>query len=74
MPPQQAYLPGQQPMYQQVRGLPLPSSGSWWSGLIWLNFTFRVQMAPPGGPQQQAQHQLPQAAPGSTEAQLISFD
>ncbi|XP_023677772.1 hepatocyte growth factor-regulated tyrosine kinase substrate isoform X1 [Paramormyrops kingsleyae] len=48
MPPPQAYLPGQQPIYQQ--------------------------MVPPGGPQQQAQHQPPQAAPGSTEAQLISFD
>uniref|UniRef100_A0A667WWB0 Hepatocyte growth factor-regulated tyrosine kinase substrate n=1 Tax=Myripristis murdjan TaxID=586833 RepID=A0A667WWB0_9TELE len=32
------------------------------------------QMAPPGGPQQQAQQQPPQAAPGSVEAQLISFD
>ncbi|XP_062305491.1 hepatocyte growth factor-regulated tyrosine kinase substrate isoform X5 [Osmerus eperlanus] len=32
------------------------------------------QMAPPGGPQQQAQQQQPQALPGSAEAQLICFD
>ncbi|KAM4598528.1 hepatocyte growth factor-regulated tyrosine kinase substrate isoform 3-T3 [Polymixia lowei] len=36
------------------------------------------QMAPPGGPQQQQQQQqqqqVPQAVPGSAEAQLISFD
>ncbi|KAM6905118.1 hepatocyte growth factor-regulated tyrosine kinase substrate isoform 5-T5 [Xenentodon cancila] len=35
------------------------------------------QVAPPGGPQQQqqqAQQQPPQSVPGSTEAQLISFD
>lgn len=32
------------------------------------------QMAPPGVPQQQSQQQPPQAAPGSAEAQLISFD
>uniref|UniRef100_A0AAY4BP31 Hepatocyte growth factor-regulated tyrosine kinase substrate n=1 Tax=Denticeps clupeoides TaxID=299321 RepID=A0AAY4BP31_9TELE len=32
------------------------------------------QMAPPGGPQQQAQPQPPQAPPGSAEAQLICFD
>uniref|UniRef100_A0A3B3Z164 Hepatocyte growth factor-regulated tyrosine kinase substrate n=1 Tax=Poecilia mexicana TaxID=48701 RepID=A0A3B3Z164_9TELE len=53
MAPQQPYMPGQQPMYQQV--------------------------APPGGPPQQqqqpqAQQQMPQAVPGSAEAQLISFD
>ncbi|XP_007556325.2 hepatocyte growth factor-regulated tyrosine kinase substrate isoform X1 [Poecilia formosa] len=53
MAPQQPYMPGQQPMYQQV--------------------------APPGGPPQQqqqpqAQQQVPQAVPGSAEAQLISFD
>ncbi|XP_036400578.1 hepatocyte growth factor-regulated tyrosine kinase substrate-like isoform X3 [Megalops cyprinoides] len=48
MAAQQPYLPGQQPMYQQ--------------------------MAPPGGPQQQVQQQQPQAPPGSSEAQLISFD
>ncbi|XP_078807076.1 hepatocyte growth factor-regulated tyrosine kinase substrate isoform X4 [Oryzias latipes] len=51
MPPQQQYMSGQQPMYQQV--------------------------APPGGSQQQqpqAQQQAPQAAPCSTEAQLICFD
>ncbi|XP_028843241.1 hepatocyte growth factor-regulated tyrosine kinase substrate isoform X1 [Denticeps clupeoides] len=46
--PQPPYMPGQQPMYQQ--------------------------MAPPGGPQQQAQPQPPQAPPGSAEAQLICFD
>ncbi|XP_034750325.1 hepatocyte growth factor-regulated tyrosine kinase substrate isoform X2 [Etheostoma cragini] len=45
MPPQQQYMPGQPPMYQQV--------------------------APPGGPQQQP---VSQAVPGSSEAQLISFD
>ncbi|XP_008414324.1 hepatocyte growth factor-regulated tyrosine kinase substrate isoform X2 [Poecilia reticulata] len=53
MAPQQPYMTGQQPMYQQV--------------------------APPGGPPQQqqqpqAQQQVPQAVPGSAEAQLISFD
>ncbi|KAM9745980.1 hepatocyte growth factor-regulated tyrosine kinase substrate isoform 3-T3 [Menidia menidia] len=35
------------------------------------------QVAPPGGPQQQQQQpqqQVPQAVPGSAEAQLISFD
>ena len=37
-------------------------------------FVCRVQMAPPGGQQQQAQQQPVQGPPGSAEAQLICFD
>ncbi|XP_043925659.1 hepatocyte growth factor-regulated tyrosine kinase substrate [Protopterus annectens] len=59
LPPQQAYLPGQQPMYQQMA----PPGGP-----------AQQQPPPPPPPQQQQQQpQIPQSQ-GSGEAQLISFD
>uniref|UniRef100_A0A8C4GGU6 Hepatocyte growth factor-regulated tyrosine kinase substrate n=1 Tax=Dicentrarchus labrax TaxID=13489 RepID=A0A8C4GGU6_DICLA len=77
MPPQQQYMPGQQPMYQQVSHLLcLPLLPDYFHPHFLFLLLPYCQVAPPGGPQQQQpqQQQAPQAVPGSAEAQLISFD
>ncbi|NXV20305.1 HGS kinase, partial [Cepphus grylle] len=77
LPAQQSYLPGQQPLYQQVSAA--GSGGRDPSGVHFLTKLPRLlQMAPAGGPPQQ-QQPPPVPAPvqqpqGSSEAQLISFD
>ncbi|NXX01386.1 HGS kinase, partial [Larus smithsonianus] len=77
LPAQQSYLPGQQPLYQQVSAA---GPGGWdLSGVHFLTkLPHLLQMAPAGGPPQQ-QPPPPAPAPvqqpqGSSEAQLISFD
>lgn len=77
LPPQQPYLPGQQPLYQQVSAAGRGALGA--RGAFPDGAASSPQVPPAGGGPPQQQQPQPAAAPvqqppGSGEAQLISFD
>lgn len=78
LPPQQPYLPGQQPLYQQVSAKGQGARGGGGARGRPDGAASSPQVPPAGAaPQQQPQPAAApgqQQPPGSGEAQLISFD